>query len=151
MQIYYWCPFLTNIATINAVKNSAFSLKKYTKSSHKLSVKILNSFGEWNFLKKNNENIDIVDMQKINLHKFFPKQGFFFSRFTFLIIFILNFLPLLKLIKKNRPNYLIIHLLTILPIILSPVLSKNTKIILRISGLPKMNFFRKFIQRNFLV
>jgi glycosyltransferase involved in cell wall biosynthesis len=32
-----------------------------------------------------------------------------------------------------------------LPIILSPYISKKTKIILRISGLPNMHFFRKFI------
>ena len=31
MQICYWCPFLTHIATIDAVKNSAISLKKYSK------------------------------------------------------------------------------------------------------------------------
>ena len=52
-------------------------------------------------------------------------------------------------VKKNKPNYLIIHLLTSLPIILSPFIFKNTKIILRISGLPKLNFFRKFIWKLF--
>ena len=31
MQIYYWCPYLTNIATIKSVIRSAKSLKKYTK------------------------------------------------------------------------------------------------------------------------
>ena len=49
MQICYWCPFLTHIATIDAVKNSAISLKKYSKNNN---IKILNSIGEWDFLKK---------------------------------------------------------------------------------------------------
>ena len=149
MQIYYWCPFLTKIATIDAVKNSAIALGKYSNNSQNLTVKILNSFGEWNFLKNNNLNINIHEMQKINLHKFFPKQGLFSSRFTFITIFILNFFPLLKLIKKHKPDYIIIHLLTILPIILSPFISKHTKIILRISGLPEMHFFRKFLWKFF--
>lgn len=149
MQIYYWCPFLTKIATIDAVKNSAIALKKYTNDSQNLTVKILNSFGEWNFLKNNNFNIEIHEMQKINVHKYFPKKGLFSSRFTFITIFILNFFPLLKLIKKQKPDYIIIHLLTVLPIILSPLISKHTKIILRISGLPKMHFLRKVLWKFF--
>jgi glycosyltransferase involved in cell wall biosynthesis len=58
---------------------------------------------------------------------------------------LLNLIPLLKFIKREKPDFIIIHLLTILPIILSPYISKKTKIILRISGLPNMHFFRKFI------
>jgi len=149
MQIYYWCPFLTKIATIDAVKNSAIALKKYSNNSENLTVKILNSFGEWDFFKKNHFNIDIHEMQMINLHQFFPKHGLFFSRFTFATIFVLNFFPLLRLLKKKKPDYIIIHLLTILPIILSPFIQKHTKIILRISGLPKMTFFRKFLWKLF--
>ena len=30
MKIYYWCPFLTNIATIKSVIKSAKSIKKYS-------------------------------------------------------------------------------------------------------------------------
>lgn len=149
MQIYYWCPFLTKIATIDAVKNSAIALKKYSNDSQNLTVKILNSFGEWDFFKNNNFNIGVHEMQKINAYNFFPKNGLFYSRFTFIIIFILNFFPLLKLIKKQKPDYIIIHLLTILPIILSPFISKHTKIILRISGLPKMHFLRKVLWKFF--
>ena len=104
MQIYYWCPFLTKIATIDAVKNSAIALKKYSNDSQNLTVKILNSFGEWDFFKNNNFNIGVHEMQKINAYNFFPKNGLFYSRFTFIIIFILNFFPLLKLIKKQKPD-----------------------------------------------
>ena len=31
-KIYYWSPFLTNVATIKAVLNSAFAINKYLKS-----------------------------------------------------------------------------------------------------------------------
>ncbi len=148
MNIYYWCPYLTNIATINAVKRSAISLKKYNKN--KTNISILNSSGEWDFFKYNNSGINILSTFKsFNLYKYLPKQGLILSRISFLIIFILNFFPLLNKIKKNKPDYLIIHLLTFLPILLSPILSKNTKIILRISGYPEMNIFRKILWKYF--
>jgi len=40
MQICYWSPFLTHIATIDAVKNSAISIKKYLIGEEKLDIKI---------------------------------------------------------------------------------------------------------------
>ena len=78
-----------------------------------------------------------------------PKKGFLLSRLTFIIVFFMNILPMIKFIRKEKPDYLIIHLLTILPIILSPILSKNTKIILRISGLPNLHFLRSFFWKFF--
>lgn len=53
MKIYYWSPYLTNIATINSVKRSAKSLIKYNKSKNISEVGILNSIGEWSLKKKN--------------------------------------------------------------------------------------------------
>lgn len=149
MKIYFWCPFLTNIATIESVKKSAMALKKYTSADKKINLKILNSFGEWSFYKNNLDNIEILDTQKFHLFSKLPKTGLFKSRITFIIVLLLNFFPLIKIIKNQKPNYLIIHLLTILPILLSPILSRNTKIILRISGLPKLTFLRKLIWKLF--
>ncbi len=149
MKIYYWCPFLTNIATINSVIRSAKSLTKFSKSKKSNEVSILNSSGEWDFQKKNINNINIKKLYPFSFHKFLPKEGLIQSRFSFLIILIVNFFPLISKIKKDKPNFLIVHLLTILPIMLSPLLSKNTKIILRISGLPKLNFLRKTIWKIF--
>ena len=149
MKIYYWCPFLTNIATINSVIRSAKSLIKFHKTKKINEVSILNSCGEWDFKKKNIYNIKIERLYPFSFHKFLPKEGLIQSRFSFLIIFIFNFFPLISKIKKDKPEYLIVHLLTILPIILSPFLSKNTKIILRISGLPKLTFLRKVIWKMF--
>ena len=113
MQIFYWSPFLTHIATVDAVKNSAISLRKYLTSNKEIKIKILNSCGEWNFYKNNKDNIDIYDMQKINLHKILPKKGLIFSRISFIVIFLLNLIPFLKFIKKEKPDFIIIHLLTI--------------------------------------
>ena len=149
MKIYYWSPYLTNIATINSVKRSAKSLIKYNKSKNISEVGILNSIGEWSLKKKIFSKVKIINLHPFNFFSFLPKEGFIQSRFSFIIIFFINFFPLIFLIKRKKPKYFIIHLLTILPIILSPLLSKNTKIILRISGLPKLTFFRTLIWKIF--
>ena len=151
MRIYYCCPYLTNIATIKSVIKSAKSLKKYIKNDVKKrsEVSILNTCGEWNFLKDNSFNIEINNLLPFNFFKYMPKEGLIQSRLSFLLIFFTNFFPLLLLIKNKKPKFLIVHLLTLLPMILSPYLSKHTKIVLRISGLPELNFFRKFIWKIF--
>ena len=151
MLIYYWCPYLTNIATIKSVIRSAKSLKKYIKlkQNEENEITILNASGEWSFLKKNLFNIKIRNLLPFDFFKFIPKEGLIQSRLSFLIIFFANFFPLLFHIKNKKPTYLVIHLLTLLPIILSPLLSRHTKIILRISGLPNLGFFRKFIWKLF--
>ena len=141
MLIYYWCPFLTKIATIKSVINSIASFNKYNLSKQKINLKVLNSCGEWdeNLI---NDDFNILNLNKINIHKILPKKGIL-SRFSLIIISVLNFIPLFYVIKKNKPDFLVIHLLTSLPIVMSNFWGNKTKIILRISGLPKLNFMRK--------
>ena len=55
------------------------------------------------------------------------------------------FFPLKRLLKKETPDYFIIHLITSLPLILLILFKFETKFILRISGYPRMNFFRKLL------
>ena len=74
-----------------------------------------------------------------------PEKGFLLSRFSFLLISFISFLPLLKLLKEKKPNYLVIHLNTALPLILLYLFKFETKFILRISGKPRLNFLRKFL------
>ena len=45
MNFYYWCPFLSEVATVKAVLNSAHSLTKYSNGN--LKPYIINSVGEW--------------------------------------------------------------------------------------------------------
>ena len=48
MNIYYWSPFITHVATVKAVINSASSLNRY---SNKHCSYIINVAGEWNIYK----------------------------------------------------------------------------------------------------
>ena len=64
------------------------------------------------------------------------------------MIFIFNIVPLFSLLKKEKPDYLIIHLLTSIPLILLLFFNFKTKFILRISGLPRLNFFRKILWKT---
>ena len=65
------------------------------------------------------------------------------SRLSYIIIFIISFFPLVLFLKKEKPEYLIVHLITSLPIFLFNIINFKTKLILRISGYPKLNLFRK--------
>tara|TARA_B100001057_G_C22838717_1_gene946199 strand:- start:1001 stop:2152 length:1152 start_codon:yes stop_codon:yes gene_type:complete len=142
--VYYWSPCLTKVGTYKSTINSAISLAKYSENQY--SVKIINSCGEWDsqkeLFKKN--KIELINLG-YNYFKFLPKTGFLKSRFSYSIIFILSFFPLIKLILKEKPHFLIIHLLTILPLFINFLKKNKTKIILRISGFPKLNLFRRII------
>ncbi len=141
-KIFYWSPHLSNVATINNVINSALSLSKYNK---KFEVSLIDVFSEWSvkkdYLEKNNINLEKLDTLNFKL----PIVGFFTSRLYLLLTFISNFIPLLKLLKKKKPDFIIVHLLTSLPLIILLLFDFKTKFILRISGLPNLNFFRKLL------
>ena len=149
MKIYYWSPFFTNIATIRAVIKSAESLALFSKEQ-KYNVSIIDAIGEWDKYEKGiNNNINIVRLNSFSLLKYLPKNSYIKSRISYIIIFLWNFFKLKKLINKQKPNFLIIHLMTSLPIFLSFFFNSNTKIILRISGLPKINIFRYLLWKLF--
>ena len=50
----------------------------------------------------------------------------------------------LEHLENENPEYLIVHLITYVPLFLLLFFNYKTKIILRISGYPKLNNFRKF-------
>ncbi len=149
--IYYWSPHLSNdIATIKSVKNSASSLKDYSSI---YSVSILDAVGEWKkhkefFEKKKIKIISLGD----NIYDHLLRGSFVKSRFSYFIIFFYSFLSLVKILKKNQPNYLIVHLITSLPLFIFSIFNFKTNLILRISGLPRLNFLRfifwKIVNKN---
>lgn len=143
-KIFYWSPSLVNIATNKAVINSVYSINRYSK---KFEASIVNFFGEFSDPKYQIEKkkINLINLYNKNLIKILPKYGKIFSRISFFVIFILSFFPLKRLIKKKNPEYLIIHLITSLPLILLILFEFKTKFILRISGFPKLNIFRKIL------
>ena len=141
--IYYWCPFIGNVATIDAVVNSIISVKKYSNKTYE--TLLINVAGEWDnkidYLKK--KDIKVINLRSSNIINYLPKFGFFQSRLTYILIFFLSVFKLNKILKKNKPDYLIVHLITFIPLFLLILNKYKTKFILRISGYPKLNFIRK--------
>ena len=137
------------IATPKAVVNSAKSLKNYGKN---YECSIINFFGEFNSFENvlKNKNIKLINCFNKRLLNVLPKYGKLKSRFSFIIVFILSFFPLKRLISKQKPDFLIIHLITSLPLILLIFFKFKTKFILRISGLPKLGILRKFLWKKAL-
>ena len=153
-KIYYWSPSLVNVATNKAVINSAYSINRYNKN---FKAEIINFFGEFERYQETikKKNLSLLNFYNPNFFKILPRHGKIYSRISYIIIFLFSFFPLNKIIKKNNPDYLVIHLITSLPLILLIFFNYKTKFILRISGLPKLNFIRKFLwklaARNFIV
>lgn len=147
MNIYYWCPFLSKVATVQAVLNSAISVKKYSKN--KISPYIINTVGEWNQFKNiiDEKNIKLVNfIESKSLYKSLPRYSYLKSRFSYMVIFILTILQLYKFLdKRTKDDIFVIHLISSLPLFLILLFNFKCKFILRISGYPKLNFFRKLL------
>ncbi len=142
-KIYYWAPYLNEVGTVKSAINSAISLKKF--SNDKFEPIIINACGEWDKYINvfSSYNIQVINLSLLNYFRFLPKNGYINSRFSYIIIFIFSLIPLLKILKKNNESYLIAHLITSLPLFLFYIFNFDLKLILRISGFPKLNFVRK--------
>ena len=148
-NVYVWCPFTSRVGTIKNVINSSFGLIKFSKSEL-FKVSIINVFGEWDdyldelkFKKINTQNLNSVKFIQS-----WGKEGFLKSRISYLLIFFSSFFSLFSILKKKKPDYLIIHLITSLPLILFSIFSFKTKLILHIAGHPKITPLRRFIWKT---
>ena len=139
-KVLYWSPHINKqVATVKAVFNSAYSLSKYSDNFKPI---ILNAFGEWDDYTEKFKQLNIGSIKVFNWKIKKPIDGFWKSRLFYIFLSIVIFLPLLRIINKEKPDYVIIHLITI-PVLLASFFFKNTKFILRISGFPQLNFFRR--------
>ena len=146
MHISYWAPYFDRIATVKSVKNSIKSLIQFYKKPK--NIDLVNFFGEWsnNKIEKIEDNdVNYINFYNHKIFKYLPKNSFLKSRISYLIIFLLGVYPLLKYLKINKPDYLLIHLISSLPLTILIFFNFKTKFILRVSGLPKLNLLRKFI------
>ena len=139
--VYYWSPCLTNVGTVKSTLNSSIALAKFNSN---YEVILLNVFGEWSDYEKylNEKGVKVKNLT-FKFKNILPRYGFFQSRFSYLLISLISFLPLLILLKRNKPDFIIAHLITSLPLLLFNLFKFNTKLILRISGYPKLNYIRK--------
>lgn len=141
MKIYYWSPHTSYVATIKSVLNSALSLVKYGRNNFEVSI--IDANGEWKDAES--KKVRFIRLYNKIFFKTFPVNGYLKSRLSYLYIFFFNFFPLKKLIKRDRPEFFFIQLISSLPLILIILFNFNTKFILRISGYPQLSFFRKLI------
>ncbi len=147
MNILIWSPFLQKVGTTSNVYNLINANIKY--SNQKLnSIDLINVFGEWDEYDFDNTKVNKIKLLNFNFLKKIKKDGFFRSRiFTFLVI-ILCFVPLIQLMKKKNYDFFFIHLITFLPIFLARFLKNKIKLILHISGFPKLTFFRSYFWKS---
>ena len=111
----------------------------------KFKPSIIDVTGEWDLKKHKVSNFNMIKLYNKNYFKNLPKGGYFKSRISQTLIFLLNFIKLKKLIKKENPEFFIAHLIISLPLLIFTLFNLKSKLIIRISGTPKLNFIRKFV------
>jgi len=144
MKILFWCPLISSdIGTVGTILNTVKSINKFSKNKYELLI--LNIAKEWSLYKKffYKNNSKLVDLNIGLNFDTLPKGTLIKSRFTYIIISIFSLINFHKLILKERPNFIFIHLITFTPLFLMNIFNYNTRFVLRISGYPKLNFFRK--------
>ena len=92
---------MTQIATIKAVINSAYSLNKFDK---KFDATILNIFGEFNknLSEIKDKKINILNFYNLNISRYLPKHGKISSRFSFIIFFFTRFFSSVENFEKKK-------------------------------------------------
>lgn len=146
IKIFYWSPFTSKVATVKSVINSAELINRLFKKKQ-IKTSIIDAVHEWTSYKNeiNEKKIELIYLNKNSIFNSFKKIGFIRSRIAYLYIILKSFFPLIKNLQENKPDFLIIHLITSLPLFIFTFKRFRTKLILRISGLPKMTLFRKFL------
>ena len=145
MKVFIWCPLISEVGTTYTILNTSDAFNKFSKS--KIQNSVINVAEEWTKYKKNLDsfNTKLIDLKTKLDFKKLPKNSFIKSRLTYLIIFFFSIFKLHKLLKKEQPDFLMVHILTPIPLLLLLFFKYNTKFILRISGYPHIGFLRGFL------
>ena len=102
-NIFYWSPFISKVATIQAVINSTQSINEYSNKSF-FKASIVDAVHEWaeyeELLKE--KKVDLIYLNKKSNLKLIRRNGFLFSRLLYFYIFFKSFFSLNKLLKKKK-------------------------------------------------
>ncbi len=145
-KVFYWSPFTSKVATVKSVLNSAESINRSLKNDN-FKAYIIDAVHEWKGFEEEirDKKIELIYLNKKSIFNSYKKDGYIRSRLAYWYIFFKSFFPLIKILQDKKPNYFVIHLITSLPLFLFIFINFKSKLILRISGLPKMTIFRKFL------
>lgn len=138
-KVFFWSPLLSHVGTINAVEKSAYALKKYLN----YDIYLINVFGEFDYLKNNN-NFKVLN---IFSSRNWPKTGLL-SKLSIYFFTIFSILKLNYYYKLHKPDLIISNLVGYLPLMLK-LFYPRLIIANSIQGLPKFNFFRKILWKIF--
>ncbi len=148
MNILIWSPFLQKVGTTSNVLNLISSLNKYSKKE-KIKIDLIDVFGEWENYEFDEDKVEKISLLKNNFFKKIKKDGFIMSRLVTILIIIFSFVPLLKQFKKKNYNFVFVHLITSLPILVNKFANKKIKLILNIAGFPKLTLIRSLFWKLF--
>ena len=145
MKVFIWSPLISEVGTTYTILNTSAAFHKFSNS--KIENFVINVAQEWTKYKNifNLYNTKLIDLKTKLDFKKLPKNSFIKSRLTYLLIFFFSIFKLHRLLKKEQPDYLMIHILTPIPLLLLFFCKYKTKFILRISGYPHVGLLRGFL------
>ncbi len=76
-RVFYWCPVISNVATINATINSINSINNFSHKDYE--AKVIDTYGEWQKIsKKKIDEIKIFfHLEKLVLLKIYHQKLLF--------------------------------------------------------------------------
>ena len=61
-KVFYWCPVISNVATINATINSINSINSFSHKDYE--AKVIDTYGEWQKSAKKERDKIIIKKKK---------------------------------------------------------------------------------------
>ena len=115
-------------------------------------VELINCRGEWDHTNKNIKNLEIIDLNTKKVFPYIPTFRWLSSwtsyRFWSLLMSIAIIIRLPIYLKKNKPDVLIVRMLTGPTTFAHKISSSKTKLIISMGGLPRKSPIRTLIWRS---
>lgn len=139
--IMIWSPYMGHVGTIRAVLNIARGLAAEGHEVH-----LIRLYREWEgqeaFLERH--GVRLIDFGARKLFRKLPTHGAGY-RFSMGLLSLFSFPKLLFLLRRQRPDVMLVCLLGFLPMLAIRFLKPPPRTILSVQGIPTFNLLRRYL------
>jgi len=133
-KILYWGPYTGHVGTIKAQVNSAYAMHFF--GGH--DVSLIRAHSEFKGMDKD-LSLKGINLLDLGLSKYFPglENSRIFARRPYMLVSALvGFFPLVRCIRRERPDFLVLNLLVAPAILAALVANVSVVIIVSVQGYP---------------
>lgn len=133
-KIAFWGPYTGHVGTIKAQVNSAYALRKYGG----YDVCLIRAHSEFTGMEESlaDKGLNLLDL---GLSRYFPglETSKLFARRPYMLVAALfGFIPLVRLIRRERPDVLVLNLLVAPAIVAAMISSVPLTVMVSVQGYP---------------